>query len=201
MSKAATPHKVSGAHGSSAGWQPADGLPLRKTPAIEEDRRDKQRVVRLRHTELCRLVVLAVVLAALAGGCGPAQPAPAKPGGLEIVNSDACSEQLHDLCAPLLLYYSVHKQLPARLADLGEVNGKPASSLVCPVSRKPYVYGPEGLLVPGWPGRLILYDAEPSHGGLRWGIQAEPPRPGRPVLFRVVRPPAAAFAGANFPRL
>lgn len=143
---------------------------------------------RIPHSATC-LCVLALLLS----GCPQAAQPDADRGELVVTNSDACSELLHDLCPLLLKYWALRRDLPASLAELGSVRGKPAANLACPVSGKPYVYNFDGLEVPNWPGRLIVYDAEPSHNGRRWAILAEPPTRGKPVMLRVVRPPESAF--------
>ena len=129
-----------------------------------------------------------LTLAVLAGGC-QFQPATAPPDDAQ-AETDPCAERLHDLCGQLLLYYSIHDELPRSLAELPKTGAAPA---VCPVSGKPYGYDRQGIQVVGWPGRLIVYDAEPCHDGLRWGILADAPRPGKPLVVRVARPPENAI--------
>jgi hypothetical protein len=113
----------------------------------------------------------AVVLALIATGCqtgGPEAPTVRKPS----VRLEVCDQQLQDLGGDLLLYWRFHHKLPAGLGDLKSVD--PAMPpTVCPVSGKPYVYRPEGVRVPGREGLLVLYDPEPSHTGMRWGVFLE----------------------------
>jgi len=146
----------------------------------------------------CRIGGAAIWLCGLAlllSGCPQPAAAPnTDKGELVVANSDACSELLHDLCERLLLYWAAHRDLPATLAELGNIRGRPAANLACPISKKPYVYNFDGLEVPSWPGRLIVYDSAPSHGGRRWAILAEPPQIGKPLMLRVVRPPESVFA-------
>ena len=136
--------------------------------------------------------ILAATCLALAGvlaSCGPEQPKPVKP---MVASAPAgptsrmapCADQLHDICGQLLLYYYARKDLPESLDKMGK---GAANLLNCPSSNKPYVYNPAGLAVPGWTGRLIVYDAKPYHYGMQWGILAEPPRPGKPLVLRVVQ--------------
>ncbi|KPK83643.1 MAG: hypothetical protein AMJ81_07700 [Phycisphaerae bacterium SM23_33] len=106
------------------------------------------------------------LIAVLAGGCRPPPPDTQRPK----VGTDPCAERLHDVCGHLLLYYQIHKRLPPTLKQLKSSDVLPLPPLVCPVSGKPYVYEPQGLLLRGQPGRLVLYDPEPSHSGIRWGI-------------------------------
>jgi hypothetical protein len=112
---------------------------------------------------------------------------------------DPCAEQLHDLCGSLLLYYVSHGRLPSTLADLTDTPTGAPAPVQCPTSHKPYVYNSKGIEIPDWPGRLILYDPEPCHANQRYGILLEPPRPGRQVVIRVVRPPAAAILSQSQP--
>jgi hypothetical protein len=131
----------------------------------------------------------AVPFTILAGGCGP-QPAPPSPGAQAgDVTLDACALRLHDLCGELLLYYAAHKELPQALDEIGS-SGAP---VVCPTTNKPYVYDRVGLVVPGWPGRLIVYEPQPSRPGVRWAILSEPPQPGKPLVVRVVPAPEGVF--------
>ncbi|MFH1731064.1 MAG: hypothetical protein ABIF82_05350 [Planctomycetota bacterium] len=143
------------------------------------------------HTTARFSALLALLaLAALAAGCRTTSPPPVTLG----LGTDPCADRLHDICGELLIYYAVHKELPERLADLDKKGTGPTAALVCPTSGKPYAYDRTGLQVRGWPGKLIMYDAEPCHSGTRWGILAEPPRPGEPLVVRVVRPPETAFS-------
>ncbi len=125
-----------------------------------------------------------IALAALAAGCN-------RPAGPEVVRrpsvrTDPCAERLHDLCGRVLLYYSIHRKLPAAAAELASGGASPGPPLVCPVSGRPYVYVSEGVTVKGRPGRLILYDAAATHNGMRWGILVDRPT-GRPnITARVI---------------
>lgn len=145
----------------------------------------------------CQLLVLAPALAWAALGTGCRMPAPAPPTPATGADIDPCAERLHDIAGQLLLYYAAHRELPERLDELVKTGSDSPLPLVCPLSGKPYAYSPEGLEVSGWPGRLIVYDAEPCHAGMRWGILAEPPRPGKPLVVRVVRPPESAILWAD----
>jgi hypothetical protein len=136
-------------------------------------------------------------LAALAlTGCQP-QSAPPRPAPAAAdTASDLCSQEVDGLCERFLLYYAAHQDLPQDLAELTRVESGRFVGLTCPVSGKPYVYNRQGVLVGDWPGRLILYDAEPTHAGMRFGILIELPAAGRTVVFRPVRLPEAALAAA-----
>jgi len=93
-----------------------------------------------------------------------------------ISNTDACASRLHDLCEPLLLYYATRHEIPARLEDLRQVAGFSELDLRCPVSRLPYVYNPVGIQTGDDQPRLMIYDAAPSHSGMRWAIAIEEPK-------------------------
>jgi hypothetical protein len=109
-------------------------------------------------------------LAMLAAGCQTApQTHPRRQGGA----GDPCAERLHLICGQLLLYCLQRDELPAALADLKGTGPGELPPLLCPTSGKPYVYNREGLSVPGKAGRLVVYDADACHSGMRWGILAD----------------------------
>jgi hypothetical protein len=123
-----------------------------------------------------------LVVAALAGGCQTPPPQTQRPP----VQFDACAERLHDLCGQFLLYYSAHRKLPPTVADLAAAGSLSSAPPVCPVSRRPYVYNPSGLTVPGRKGRVVLYDAEPCHSGMRWGVLVDTPAGGGLITANVI---------------
>jgi hypothetical protein len=127
------------------------------------------------------LAALACALVVAAAGCQTG--AAARRAGADI---DPCAERLHDLSGRLLFYYSLHGALPAALEDLASADPTPLPPLVCPVSGKPYVYNREGLPVRGRPGRAVLYDAAPTHAGMRWAALVDPPIEGKPRTARVL---------------
>lgn len=105
-----------------------------------------------------------------AKGSLTAQPTKAAP----ITNTDACAAQMHDLCGAFLLYFVDHGELPQSLSELQAMpGGGTLPILVCPVSHLPYIYNPSDIYMAQRQAQLILYDAAPSHGGMRWGIIAE----------------------------
>jgi len=134
-----------------------------------------------------------VMLAVLAAGCQAPAPAVRRPS----TDIDPCAERLHDACGRLLLYCSVNGGLPETLDQLNRVDLGALPTLVCPVSEKPYVYRREGLSVPGRAGLLVLYDAEPVHTGMRWGILVEPGAAGGPLTGRVLLLPESAVFPAS----
>jgi hypothetical protein len=126
----------------------------------------------------------------------PAPDAPGRPTAPLGAASDPCADRLHAICGPMLLYFAIHRRLPDDIEELRAVAGPdPEVEFTCPVSGKPYVYNPQG--VPrgqGRPGLLVLYDAEPTHSGLRWGVAAEPPRnTAQPLVTQVVAEPELMF--------
>ena len=136
-----------------------------------------------------------LALAALAGGCqGPVVPAPQvdRPG----VRTSPCADRLHDICGELLLYYAAHGALPPTLDELCPAAGPEAASRVCPASGKPYVYDPAGLTAPGRAGRLVLYDPDPSHAGMRWGAFLDAGGPAKTPAMRVILLSEGAFRAA-----
>ncbi len=133
-------------------------------------------------------------LAALAGGCQTAEP---EPDRRPSVRKDPCAERLHDLCGHLLLHYSTHGKLPPTLAELRPTAGLPLPPLACPASEKPYVYNPTGLAIANQPGRLVVYDPEPSHSGMRWGILVAQTPDGSNITARVILVAEAEFTSAG----
>jgi len=135
----------------------------------------------------------ALALAAALTGCQTPVPAVRKPSAA----LDPCAERLHDVCDHLFLYYALHKALPPALADLEGLGPRPLPPLACPVSGDPYVYNPDGLRVPGRPGRLVIHDAAPSHNGMRWGVFADTGDGSGPVTARVILLAETAFPPAS----
>jgi len=128
------------------------------------------------------------------GRASATQPADVAP----ITNTDACATRLHDLCGPLLLYYATRQDLPMSLDQLAGVPGfENVRDFTCPVSGQRYIYNPSGIagLDPG--SRVIIYDPAPSHSGIRWGVSILEPRPGAPLVAKVIGLPESRFAGGK----
>jgi hypothetical protein len=90
-----------------------------------------------------------------------------------VAADDPCAIRLHDrVCQALLMYIALRDRLPDKLDDLLGYGQLRESELICPVSGEKYVYYPSGILLlrGQQPGRVIVYDPRPSHGGFRWGI-------------------------------
>lgn len=120
--------------------------------------------------------------------------APAAGQSQPISNTDPCAMHLHDIGGGFLLYYATHGRLPPSLDALRSVPGLDApGAMACPVSNQPYLYTPDGILMPeqGW--RIILVDPAPSHSRMRWAIRLEEPAPNQPLLVRVVALPESFF--------
>ena len=110
--------------------------------------------------------------------------------------ADPCATRLHDLSGLLLLYYSVNKHLPDRLDELAPLADVDVEfNTTCPKSGEPYVYDPAGLGAPTSDRFLVLYDAVPAHGGLRWGVFVAPPRDGKPPATWVILMSEEVFRG------
>ena len=135
----------------------------------------------------------ALAFAVAAAGCRTAAPAARRAGA----DFDPCAERLHDTCGRFLLHFSIHGRLPDTLDELARVDSQTPPPLVCPVSGKPYVYSKDGPRLPGRPGRLVLYDAEPVHCGMRWGILADVAAEGRPPTLRVILVPETPVFAAE----
>ena len=104
----------------------------------------------------------------------------------DLIAEDPCAARLHDIAGTMLLYYALHKRLPAELDQLHGL-ADVELAFTCPTSGRPYVYVPSGLSYPGKEERLVLHDAAPAHDGARWGILAAPPRGKRPAATWAVR--------------
>lgn len=115
-------------------------------------------------------------------------------------NTDPCAMRLHDLCGALLLYSFEHNgALPARLEELSASPSGEPLAFACPVSHRPYVYAEDGIRILDSRKRVIVYDAAPSHAGVRWAVVIDEPQPDKPLVtdvrpfpesFFTLRPPA-----------
>lgn len=134
-------------------------------------------------------------------GCAPTTPKPATPAkkkvsadSVPITNTDPCAMRLHDISGAFLFYYAIYQRLPTTLAELNDAPGvEPLSDMICPVSGRPYIYMPNGMLLPDRNARIILFDPEPSHSGIRWAISIVDPQPGKPLQTRVMAVPESFF--------
>jgi len=106
-------------------------------------------------------------------------------------NTDPCAMRLHDVCAPMLLYFGRYQRLPEHADELSQVPGVDVPPLVCPVSNEKYIYNPHGPSGTVSGTRIILYDATPAHAGHRWGIEVREPAPGQALVAKVVLLPDA----------
>jgi hypothetical protein len=97
--------------------------------------------------------------------------------------------RLHDVCAPMLLFYGRYQTLPDKIDELAQVPGVEVPELVCPVSGQKYIYNVHGPSGTDAGTRIILYDATPAHAGHRWGIQIREPAPGQALVAKVVLVP------------
>lgn len=143
-------------------------------------------------------VVCAVVLPGCAPGTGgnPSRPPSDTPGqtSASLSNTDPCAMRLHDISGAILLYFLEHRDLPPTLDDLPELPGiGKVAELMCPESGAKYLYNPAGLARDPQGLMVILADAVSAHAGMRWCISIEEPRPGAPLITRVVALPPSAF--------
>lgn len=125
----------------------------------------------------------------------PGPDLPGKPTA-PLTNTDPCAERLHSLCGPLLFYVATNHKMPDRVDELRNLTGPdPLMDFTCPVSHLPYVYAPQGIpRSKNQPGMLVLYDAAPTHSGMRLAVCVEqPPRPGQPLVMKVVAEPETTF--------
>jgi hypothetical protein len=111
---------------------------------------------------------------------------------------DDCAARLHAIEGDLILYYSRFNRLPAELDELRAM--EPAGKdlpLECPVSHKPYIYSPTGLILGNDPQRqlLVVYDSTPAHNGTRWGILFQHASGRKPVNTQVIQIPEQSMVG------
>lgn len=113
---------------------------------------------------------------------------PMKPVSVdEAVASDPCALRLHDISGALLMYYMLHREMPAKLDDLRSVQDIDQNlQFTCPASGLPYGYSPQGLSAPGRKKLILVHDSTPSHRGIRWCILAPSVKPGEAVSLEVL---------------
>src|SRR5947207_15115094 len=102
---------------------------------------------------------------------------------------------MHHICGLLLLYSMNLSYLPQTLYDLKSLPGfADVKDFVCPLSKKPYIYNPDGIPSPNNDGVLILYDSTPAHSGMRWAISIVPPQGNGSLVTKVIAVPDQYFA-------
>jgi hypothetical protein len=120
-------------------------------------------------------------------------PTPVDPG-TPILAADPCANRLHDVGGALLLYYAINRQLPGQLDELARLPGfEHVTDFTCPVSKRPFVYNPVGILDLERNTRVIIYDPAPSHNGTRWAISVVEPRGNEALVTKVVGLPESWF--------
>jgi hypothetical protein len=146
------------------------------------------------------VAVAGLSMLTIGGGCASDKAATTTAGGKSSasaksqrlnINTDPCAMRMHDICAPMLLYFGRYQQLPDQVDELAQVPGVDVPELVCPVSGQKYIYNPHGPSGANPGTRIILYDATPAHAGHRWGIEIREPSPGQALVAKVVLVPDA----------
>ena len=138
-------------------------------------------------THVAMAMLLMIEVAGCAAKSSSSSPASSKSKVTRLnSNTDPCAMRMHDICAPLLLYFGRYQQLPEHIDELAQVPGVEVPELVCPVSKQKYIYNPNGPTGPNPGTRIILYDATPAHAGHRWGIEVREPTPGQALVAKVV---------------
>jgi hypothetical protein len=141
-------------------------------------------------THVAMAMLLMIEVAGCAAKSSSSSPASSKSKVTRLnSNTDPCAMRMHDICAPLLLYFGRYQQLPEHIDELAQVPGVEVPELVCPVSKQKYIYNPNGPTGPNPGTRIILYDATPAHAGHRWGIEVREPAPGQAFVTKVVLVP------------
>lgn len=109
-----------------------------------------------------------------------------------------CQGALDEICTALLIHYKVYNRMPDQLEDLRKFKefGN-IGDLRCPVSKRPYVYYPQGLRVADEellrerkePVRIATYvivaDPTPAHGGVRYAIFIQRPEGAEDIQARI----------------
>jgi hypothetical protein len=150
-------------------------------------------------TSLPRCLLVLIVTTCVGCQTQTSSPPPKKNRASEssqLNTFDSCASRLHDISGPLLLYYATNRHLPPSLDELKQVGGFGDLEYKCPVSGMEYIYLPKGIPTPNQPGaRIILYDAAPSHQGMRWAVSiTEPPdRSSGALVTKVIAVPDSYF--------
>lgn len=131
-----------------------------------------------------------LILALFLAACQPAPPSAAPSASGPIAPQiptvdDSCATRMHEIEESLLLYVASRRELPPTLDGLLSLAGQKLE-LTCPVSGKPYVYHPNGLVTTNDPRVLVLYDSTPIHAGKRQAILLTPAKAGRAPIMDVV---------------
>jgi hypothetical protein len=111
----------------------------------------------------------------------------------EAVGIDPCEEQLQNIEAALLLYYSLNRDLPQHLEDLVTLSSDDLP-LTCPVSHQEYLYFKAGLPIPNSTRRIIVCDPTPAHQGKRWSIAMAPITPDAALELEPQKLPESVFS-------
>ncbi len=164
--------------------------------------------MKLRWLEIHAALLLAILV--IAGGCKSttttsqgSTPPPRQRGGgggdsaeqVTLNPLDPCPERLHNLAGALLDFLVKYDRLPPTLEDLSPLGQTPLET-TCPMTKQKYIYNPSGIKLP--PARwAIVYDAAPSHSGMRWVIAFSQGKEGQPPVPAVISIREADFRAAS----
>ena len=121
--------------------------------------------------------ILVSALAIILVGCQMEKVQNEEPRRLGVDN-DPCQARLQELGGQFLHFHLINRRMPNSLEELNVSPIEQLPPLECPVSKKRYTYVPYGLTLPGRKDYLVLYDAQPVHSGMRWGLLISAPPPG-----------------------
>jgi hypothetical protein len=125
-----------------------------------------------------------------------APPASAQPLADPLAQTGGCDAHLQDIAGLFLMYSLQNHRLPDSLDELKKLPGAAdVGDFNCPVSGKPYLYNREGIPTRSGSGRIILYDAEPTHHGQRLALVIQESAPGGAMVTKVVELPESFFQG------
>jgi hypothetical protein len=123
-----------------------------------------------------------------------AQPSFEQTRSDRLSGADGCDARLQDIGGLFLMYSLMNHRLPESLDELRTLPGaSDVGDFTCPVSKVPYIYDRNGIPVPSGAGRIILYDAAPSHGGQRLCLSLSETGPGGALVTKVIALPEIFF--------
>ncbi|MGN6724818.1 MAG: hypothetical protein ACTHLZ_02785 [Tepidisphaeraceae bacterium] len=168
---------------------------------MTRDRLSRDRLTGDRQTRRRALAGLLVLVAVVAPGCQAPQksaataPAAASEGPHPVIsNLDPGAMRLQDISGALLMYFALHRKLPAQLDDLKPLaEGDAPLNFTSPRSGKPYLYTPNGIILQDLNQRMIVYDPAPGPYGYREAITIDEPIVGQPLVAKVVAVPESFF--------
>src|SRR5688572_1300049 len=119
------------------------------------------------------------------------KPSASRSAPAPIPHPDPCPTPPPGICRPPPPHSPPRHPPPERPEELAQMPGfESVGELVCPVSKRPYLYNPIGVMTKGEPARIIMYDPAPSHSRMRRAIAViEPQRQIDPLTTQLTALP------------